>query len=93
MESPPRVDYHKDMKPRISHDRADESIESKARWYQSLSLADRMDVFCSVTDLALAVQPALARAGRSRNSGDTGNKGCQKNVESAQERIRILRIA
>jgi hypothetical protein len=44
----------------ISHDREDESIEAKARWFQSLSLKERMDLFCSFTDLALAVNPGLA---------------------------------
>jgi hypothetical protein len=28
----------------ISHDRQEETIEAKARWFQSLSLAERMDV-------------------------------------------------
>ena len=45
--------------PKISHDWKDESIEAKARWFQSLSLKDRMEVFCSFTDLALAINPRL----------------------------------
>ena len=44
----------------ISHDREDESIEAKARWFQSLSLKERMDLLCSFTELALAVNPGLA---------------------------------
>ena len=44
----------------ISHDREDESIEAKARWFHSLSLKERMDLLCSFTELALAVNPNLA---------------------------------
>jgi hypothetical protein len=43
----------------VSHDRAEETPEAKARWFRSLSLAERMDVFCELTDLALAVNPSL----------------------------------
>ncbi len=41
------------------HDRRQESPEAKARWFRSLSLADRMDIFCDFTDLALSVNPGL----------------------------------
>ena len=34
-------------------------MEAKARWFQSLSMAERMEVFCSFTDLALSVNPHL----------------------------------
>ena len=43
----------------ISHDRNDETPESKARWFRSLSMADRMEMLCSFTDLALSVTPSL----------------------------------
>ena len=43
----------------VSHDRRDESPEAKARWFQSLSMAERMDLLCAYTDLALSVNPAL----------------------------------
>ena len=43
----------------ISHDREEESIESKARWFQSLSLSERMELLCSFTDLALEINPKL----------------------------------
>lgn len=46
----------------ISHDREDESPVAKARWFQSLSLAERMDFLCFVTDLALAANPGLAES-------------------------------
>lgn len=34
-------------------------MEAKTRWFKSLSMADRMEVFCSFTDLALSVNPHL----------------------------------
>jgi len=43
----------------IRHDREQESIEAKTRWFRSLSMADRMEVFCNFTDLALSVNPKL----------------------------------
>ena len=46
--------------PSVSHDRASESPEAKARWFQSLTLAERMDYLCAVTDLALGAHPELA---------------------------------
>jgi hypothetical protein len=47
------------MARKISHDREEESIESKTRWFKSLSLSERMDLFCSFTDLALEINPKL----------------------------------
>ena len=47
------------MKITIGHDRNQESIEAKTRWFRSLSIADRMEVFCSFVDLALSVNPNL----------------------------------
>jgi len=47
------------MTPTIWHDRNQESIEAKTRWFKSLSIADRMQIFCSFTDLALSVNPNL----------------------------------
>jgi hypothetical protein len=47
------------MTRKISHDREEESIESKTRWFRSLSLSERMDLFCSFTDLALEMNPKL----------------------------------
>jgi hypothetical protein len=44
----------------ISHSRQDESIDAKARWFQSLSLQERMDLFCSFTDLVLEINPKIA---------------------------------
>lgn len=52
------------MKFGISHDRDDESIEAKTRWFQSLSLEQRMDVMCDFTDLILSVNPNILDANR-----------------------------
>jgi len=43
----------------VSHDRRDETPEGKARWFQSLSMEDRMEMLCWFTDLALSANPSL----------------------------------
>jgi hypothetical protein len=43
----------------ISHDRSEETPEAKARWFQSLSLEERMEIFCEITDFLLAVNPSI----------------------------------
>lgn len=48
------------MKKKISYNRQDESIEAKARWFQSLSLEERMDMLCVFTDFILANCPKIA---------------------------------
>jgi len=45
---------------RISHDFKDETIEAKVRWFRTLSLAERMEMLCEFTDLALEINPDLA---------------------------------
>jgi hypothetical protein len=47
------------MKSQISHDRSDETIEAKVKWFRSLSLSERMDMLCEFTDLALEQNPQL----------------------------------
>jgi hypothetical protein len=44
----------------VSHDRGEETPEAKARWFRSLSMAERMELLCALTDLALEVNPRLA---------------------------------
>lgn len=44
----------------ISHNPEDETIEAKTRWFQSLPLSERMEIFCAFTDLALEMNPDLA---------------------------------
>ncbi len=56
------------MLKKISHNRSDESIESKARWFQSLSLIERMDMLCSFTDLILNNNPEI---GKKKNAQPT----------------------
>ena len=43
----------------VSHDRDEESPEAKVLWFRSLSLAERMDLLCSFTNLALSLNPGL----------------------------------
>lgn len=47
------------MPASISHDWDEETPEAKARWFQSLTLAQRMELLCAYTDLALAANPNL----------------------------------
>jgi hypothetical protein len=63
------------MKIEISHTRDEETIEAKATWYQSLTLTERMDIFCEFTDLALELNPRLADA---------------KDAQQTQGRVRVL---
>jgi hypothetical protein len=41
----------------ISHDIRDESLAAKARWFQSLPLEERMDVFVAFTNMILENNP------------------------------------
>jgi hypothetical protein len=59
----------------ISHDRQDESLEAKVRWFQSLSIDERMQVFCELTDLLLENNPDLGKA---------------KDAQSIPGRVRVL---
>ena len=43
----------------ISHDRREETIEAKARWFQSLPIARRMELLCQFTDLILTIHPEI----------------------------------
>ena len=59
----------------ISHDWSEETIEAKARWFQSLMISERMDMLCFFTDLALAANPSLQEG---------------RHVEPVQGRIQVL---
>ena len=63
------------MKNTISHSWLDESPEAKAKWFQSLSLADRMDMLCLFTDMILQNNPKIME---------------KNNAKSTRGRIRIL---
>ena len=64
------------MKPTISHDFEAETPDAKARWFQSLSLAQRMELLCSLTDLILAANPGIAE---------------QSHAQPASGRVRVVR--
>ena len=66
------------MKLEVSHLREDESIEAKTLWFKSLSLEDRMGVFCSLTEIALELNPGIKDV---------------RNAQSAQGRVRVLSTA
>ena len=65
------------MNRKISHSRADETPETKALWFRSLSLEERMDVFVAFTDLALELNPNLPD---------------KKDAEQARRGIRIISL-
>ncbi len=50
------------MEKSISHNRNEETPEAKTRWFKSLSLCERMEVFCAYTDLALSLNPKIIEA-------------------------------
>jgi hypothetical protein len=48
------------MIKKVSHNRSDEEIDAKTRWFRSLSFAERMDLLCEFTDMILNVNPRIA---------------------------------
>jgi hypothetical protein len=61
----------------ISHDIRDESLAAKARWFQSLPLEERMDVFVAFTNLILENNPDVVK---------------QKPLPRASNRVRIISL-
>jgi hypothetical protein len=59
----------------ISHDIREESLAAKARWFQSLPLEERMDVFVAFTNLILENNPDVVK---------------KKYVRPASECIRVI---
>ena len=47
------------MQTAISHGFAEETPEAKARWFQSLTLKERMEMLCAFTDMILSVNPQI----------------------------------
>ena len=47
------------MNESVSHSFADESIDAKAKWFKSLSVEERMDVFVAFTNLMLKTNPDI----------------------------------
>ena len=66
------------MKKEISHSFKDETPESKARWFQSLSISERMDMLCSFTDMILDNNPGIVE---------------RRNAKSVTGRIQVLEKA
>ena len=62
--------YNKAMNGYVCHDRAEESLAAKARWFQSLPLSERMELLCSFTNLALENNPRLAEKKNARPTSD-----------------------
>ena len=50
------------MEKSVSHDWSEETPEAKARWFQSLSIEERMEMLCAFTDLVLELNPNIADA-------------------------------
>lgn len=63
------------MQAAISHNFEEETPEAKARWFQSLTLNERMELLCSFTDMILSVNPRIVE---------------QKDVEPVAGRILVL---
>ncbi len=59
----------------VSHDQQEETPEAKARWFQSLSISERMEMLCMFTDLILAANPNIVE---------------QKDAQPIAGRIRVL---
>ena len=45
----------------VFHDRGEESLFAKARWFQSLTVEERLALLCEVTELAIAQNPDLLK--------------------------------
>lgn len=63
------------MNESVTHDIRDESMEAKARWFQSLSLEERMDLFVAFTNLILENNPDIVK---------------QKYVRPASDSVRVI---
>jgi len=44
----------------VSHDRADEDLVAKARWFQSLTQEERIELFCEFTEMIFENNPGIA---------------------------------
>jgi hypothetical protein len=47
------------MKPQVLHGWDAESPEAKARWFQSLTMEERLEVFNEFYELAVCINPGL----------------------------------
>lgn len=60
------------MKIEVSHSFEDETIESKTRWFKSLSISERMDMLCFFTDMIFENNPKIIEPGRIEKRCSTG---------------------
>lgn len=65
------------MKPRISHDWEEETPESKARWFRSLTMRERLETFCEFYELAVTLNPGLRE---------------KKHAQRPEGRVRVLEL-
>ena len=63
------------MIKKISHNRDDESMEAKARWFQSMSLEERMEYFCNFMDFLIETNPKILE---------------QKSAQSIPGRVQVI---
>jgi hypothetical protein len=59
------------MNESVSHSFADESIDAKARWFKSLSIEERMNIFVAFTRLILENNPEIAKKKHDRPASDS----------------------
>ena len=59
------------IRPTISHSIQEEAPEAKARWFQSLSTMERMELLCTYTNLILAVNPQIVETKDARPITDS----------------------
>jgi hypothetical protein len=67
----------------ISHSWNEETIEAKTLWFSSLTIEERMDLLCFVTDLALIASKRAA--GRPVDLEDARLLELSRESESAKE--------
>lgn len=63
------------MTEAISHSFTEETPEAKARWFQSLSMDERMEMLCFFTDMILENNPGIVE---------------KRDVKPINKRIRVL---
>ncbi len=66
------------MVKEISHGFQEETLEAKARWFQSLSLEERMEMLCEFTDMILENNPGIVE---------------KRDAESFTGRVQVLESA
>jgi len=65
------------MKAAISHGWKQESPEAKARWFRSLTMRERLEMFCDFYELAVAINPKLRE---------------RKRAQRPEGRVRVLEL-